>query len=99
VRIAEECTVISRDLEWSLKIGVQEVISSLAIDSGWITSYTEIDKTIDAWDMGPLGEPMAASRLGAGRLLFPIGWRENFGYKSLQRCGSGVPWGAWLERL
>ena len=41
----------------------------------------------------------AASRLGAGRLLFPIGWRENFGYKSLQRCGSGVPWGAWLERL
>ncbi len=57
------------------------------------------DKNIDAWDMGPLGEPMAANRLGAGRLLFPIGWRENFGYKSLQRCGSGVPWGAWLERL
>ncbi len=64
-----------------------------------VTGYTEIDKNIDAWDMGPLGEPMAASRLGAGRLLFPIGWRENFGYKSLQRCGSGVPWGAWLERL
>lgn len=68
-------------------------------DSWRITGYTEIDKNIDAWDMGPLGEPMAASRLGAGRLLFPIGWRENFGYKSLQRCGSGVPWGAWLERL
>lgn len=69
------------------------------LDKSWITGYTEIDKNIDAWDMGPLGEPMAASRLGAGRLLFPIGWRENFGYKSLQRCGSGVPWGAWLERL
>ena len=75
------------------------MIFALGIDSGRITSHTEIDKNIDAWDVGPLGEPMATSRLGAGRLLFPIGWRENFGYKSLQRCGSGVPWGAWLERL
>ena len=81
------------------KSACKEMIFALGIDSGRITSYTEIDKNIDAWDMGPLGEPMATSRLGAGRLLFPIGWRENFGYKSLQRCGSGVPWGAWLERL
>ena len=60
-------------------------------DSSRVTGYTEIDKNVDAWDMGPLGERRVASRLGAGRLLFPIGWRENFGYKSLQRCGSGVP--------
>ncbi len=69
------------------------------LDKSWLTGYTEIDKNIDAWDMGSLGEPMTASPLGAGRLLLPIGWREDFGYKSLQRCGSGVPWGAWLERL
>jgi len=37
--------------------------------------------------------------LGVGRFFSPIGWRENFGYKSLQRCGGGIPWGAWLERL
>jgi hypothetical protein len=22
-------------------------------NSGWMTGYTEIDKNIDAWDMGP----------------------------------------------
>ena len=73
-----------------------------ALEKCWISPglpATRKLKNIDAWDMGPLGEPMAASRLGAGRLLFPIGWRENFGYKSLQCCGSGVPWGAWLERF
>jgi hypothetical protein len=64
-----------------------------------MTGYTQIDKNIDAWAMGPLSEPMAASRLGAGGFLSPIGRRENFCYKSLQRRGSGVPWGAWLERL
>ncbi len=57
----------------------------------WSAGYTEIDKDIDAWDMGPLGEPMAPNGLGAGRLLSPIGWRENFSCKSLQRRGSGVP--------
>jgi hypothetical protein len=84
-----------------MRLGSSGTCVFAAVTSGWpvIIGYTEIDKNIDAWDMGPLGEPMAASRLGAGRLLFPIGWRENFGYKSLQRCGSGVPWGAWLERL
>jgi hypothetical protein len=56
----------------------------------------ERSKNSNAWDMGPLDGPQP---LGAGRFLSPIGRRENFGYKSLQRCGSGVPWRAWLEHL
>ena len=81
------------------KVFFSHPVTVASRDCARVTGYTEFDKDIDAWDMGPLSEPMAASRLGAGRLLFPIGWRENFGYKSLQRCGSGVPWGAWLERI
>jgi hypothetical protein len=37
--------------------------------------------------------------LSSGRFLSLVGRRENFGYKSLQRRGSGVLFGAWLERL
>ena len=59
----------------------------------------ELSKNIDAWDMGPLGGPMAASRLGAGRFLSSIGRRENFGGEAFQRRRGGVLWGAWLEHL
>jgi hypothetical protein len=57
-------------------------------------------KNINAWDMGPRWAGAHSRKLlGAGRFLSPIGRRENFGYKSLQRRGSGVLWGAWLEGL